>query len=168
MKNPAYGVFHVKHSVSLLALLALAACGEKQAEGAAREAEPRSAASAPVAGPKPAGATQAAPPRGAKAEALYGGLAGVWAAAEGCGDPLREWRIEPRAFHADDMHCDVLLFDGAESGARAVADCLVDGASDGAEDSFLFLPQSGGGLVIVDETIGVESEALVKCRDLKS
>ncbi len=163
MKNPAYGVFHVKQSAPVLALLALAACGEKETDGAAREPEPRPAVAAPASGPAPA-----APPRGAKAEATYGGLAGVWAAAEGCGDPAREWRIEPRAFHADDMHCDVLLFDAAADGARAVADCLVDGASDGAEDSFLFLPQSGGGLIIVDETIGVESGALVKCRDLKS
>ncbi|MEE2691055.1 MAG: hypothetical protein VX640_05895 [Pseudomonadota bacterium] len=155
----------MKQSVSVLALIALAACSEKEAEETSAAVAQRP--TAPVAsGSKPAAAPGEEAGRKAKAEAYFASLAGVWAVEGGCGDPEREWRLAPRAFHAGDVHCDVLFLEAAaQGGARAVAECLVDGYSDGAEDSFVFAPQSEGRLVILDETIGVENSGLVKCRE---
>lgn len=98
-----------------------------------------------------------------RSETLLAPLVGVWAVPGGCGEAAREWRIEPRGFHAAHLNCDLLFTEQAEGGVRAVADCLVDGFSDGAEDSFLFLTTTTGGLSILDETVGGRVGGLERC-----
>lgn len=94
---------------------------------------------------------------------LFASLAGAWAVPGGCGDAAREWRIEAKGFHAAHLNCDLLFVEQIEGGVRAVADCLVEGFSDGAEDSFLLSPRPDGGLVIIDEIIGDETPELMRC-----
>lgn len=145
-----------QNSLLALAALALLASCEKKSDAPAAATDVAAAGSPETADP-------AAEPIEGDASSAWIEMTGVWAQTGRCGDYTQEWRLEPEAFHHHEMHCAIARLELLANGARALAQCSVEGDDDGVEDAYQFLRQGDASLTIVQEANGAETTGLFMC-----
>ena len=138
------------------ALLALAACGKKEAAPAEAAPDGLAEEASPLADPA------AAPIEGDPASAWVE-LMGVWAERGRCEDDLGRWIIEAEAFHLYEMHCAIEKLDLLQNGVKATAQCTIEGDNDGVADVYWFLRQGDASLTIVQEANNAMTTGLFLC-----
>jgi len=138
--------------VSLLGVLAIAACAKKE-EAAPAAAEPALEAAEEAAAEDPA----------AIAGERYMRFEGSWAETGQCQDYEVRWEIDASTINLHETHCTVSNLAATETGVRATTQCVVEGDDDGAADNFELIREADGLLTIVNEANGARTTGLYPC-----
>lgn len=92
----------------------------------------------------------------------WGETIGLWASPDQCGDPTKEWRIEPERIAAPAMSCSIENLMQIHEGMHAVASCAGTAAIDGLQ-VLQFDRTADGALSVSDQTRGEKIADLQLC-----